>query len=71
MRLLLDRVVVNVRGDSEQMDVHLHWAGGAVSSHCLLRSVSRYEQLSNYGALCERIKSLRRRDFPWGRLPKI
>jgi len=64
VRLLLDRVVVNVRGDSEQMDVHLHWAGGAVSSHCLLRSVSRYGQLSKYRELCERVKALRAQGEP-------
>jgi hypothetical protein len=59
VRLLLDRVVVNVRGNSEQMDIHLHWAGGAVSSHCLVRNVSRYKQLSNYHELCKRVKTLR------------
>ena len=61
VRLLLDRVVVNVQGDSELVDVALHWAGGFVSFHRLVRSVSRYERLSNYRALCEEIAALRRK----------
>jgi hypothetical protein len=68
IRLLLDHVVVNVMGESEQMDVQLHWAGGAVSSHRLLRTVCRYDQLSNYDELCERIKSLRMRGEPLAKI---
>lgn len=60
-RLLLDRVVVNVEGDSEQVDVNLYWAGGFTSYHHLVRPVSRYEQLSNYHVLRERIDALRKK----------
>jgi DNA invertase Pin-like site-specific DNA recombinase len=60
VRLLLDRVVVNVEGDSERVDLALHWAGGTVSSHRLVRTVARYTQLSNYDALRERLKALRK-----------
>ncbi len=58
IRLLLERVVVNVERDSEQVDVTLHWAGGSTSCHRLIRPVSRYEQLSNYPALRQRIDAL-------------
>lgn len=61
-RALLDRVVVNIEGESEQMDVTLHWAGGFVSHNNLRRPVQRYEQLSNYRELLNRIKVLRRSD---------
>ena len=60
IRLLLDRVIVNAEGDSERVDVTLHWAGGFVSFHCLQRTVPRYEQLSNYSALREQIGTLRK-----------
>ena len=68
VRLLLDHVVVNVQGDSELVDVALHWTGGFVSYHRLLRSVSRYEQLSNYHALCERIDALRGKGESLGKI---
>jgi DNA invertase Pin-like site-specific DNA recombinase len=58
IRLLLDRVVVNVEGNSEQVDVTLHWAGGSTSCHGLIRPVSCYAHLSNYHALRERIDAL-------------
>lgn len=60
VRLLVERVVVNVEGESEQVDVTLHWAGGFSSCHRLVRPVTRYEQLSNYRALRERIDALRK-----------
>jgi DNA invertase Pin-like site-specific DNA recombinase len=58
-RLLLKQVTVNVEGESEQTEVTLHWAGGFTSCHELVRPVSRYEQLSNYQELLERIDDLR------------
>jgi len=61
VRLLLEKLVVNVEGDSDQMEVVLHWAGGATSCHRLVRPVSRYEQLSNYQALLDRIDELRKK----------
>jgi len=59
VRCLLDRVIVNVEGDSEQVDVTLHWAGGFESQHRLTRPVARYEQLSNYDELIAKIDELR------------
>jgi DNA invertase Pin-like site-specific DNA recombinase len=60
VRLLLDRVVVNVEGESDQVDVTLHWAGGLTSHHRLIRPIACYRQLSNYRGLCERIAALRK-----------
>jgi len=62
LRLLLERIIVNVEGDSEQVDVALCWAGGYISHHRLVRPVARYQQLSNYPALLERIDALRKED---------
>jgi hypothetical protein len=59
VRLLLDQVAVDVRGDSEQVDVTLHWAGGVESRHRLIRPVQRYEQLSTYPRLMARLETLR------------
>jgi len=59
VRCLLEHMIVNVEGDSEQVDVTLHWAGGFESQHRLTRPVACYEQLSNYDELIARIDELR------------
>jgi hypothetical protein len=61
VRCLLDRVVVNMEGDSEQVDVTLHWVGGFESQYRIVRPVARYEQLSNYSELMNRIDELHKR----------
>jgi DNA invertase Pin-like site-specific DNA recombinase len=58
VRHLIERVVVDVQGESECVDVTVHWSGGFVSQHELIRPVSRYEQLSNYKDLLRRITEL-------------
>jgi hypothetical protein len=57
--LLVEEVVVGVRGDSERVDVTIRWAGGECSRHELVRPVQRYEQLAEYGRLVSRIEELR------------
>jgi hypothetical protein len=52
VRLLIERVVVAV-------DVTIHWAGGSVSRHRLVRTVGRYRQLADYQRLCDRLAELR------------
>jgi hypothetical protein len=47
-RHLIDRVVVAVRGESEYVDVTIHWLGGMTSAHELIRPVGRYEQMRDY-----------------------
>jgi hypothetical protein len=60
IRLLLEEVTVDVlQGDSELVDVTLHWAGGVQSQHRVIRPVARYEQLSTYPRLLARIDQLR------------
>ena len=68
VRMLLERVVVDVQGDSEQLEVTLHWAGGFSSCHRLIRPVARYQQLSNYRELLQRIDSLRRKGCCCGKI---
>ncbi len=58
LRLLLEQVTVAVEGESEQVAVTLHWAGGQVSHHRLIRPVACYEQLSYYGPLRARVAAL-------------
>lgn len=58
-RLLLERVVVSVEGDTDRVDVVLHWSGGFTSRHLLFRPVQKYAQLSNYAELVQRIDDFR------------
>jgi DNA invertase Pin-like site-specific DNA recombinase len=59
VRHLVDRVVVDVQGESEHVDVAIHWNGGYVSQHELIRPVASYEQLSAYKELMARVEELR------------
>ena len=52
-------MVVTVRGESEWVDVTIHWAGGFTSDHELVRPVQRYQQMADYERLLNRIDELR------------
>jgi hypothetical protein len=58
VRLLVERVAVVVQGTTERVDVCLHWSGGFVSRHELLRSVRHYEQTTDYERLMARVDGL-------------
>ena len=59
IRHLVERVVVRAQGKTEVIDVTIHWQGGFVSQHEVLRSVAKYEQLHDYESLKQRIVELR------------
>jgi DNA invertase Pin-like site-specific DNA recombinase len=57
-RLMLDRVVITVKGESEMVAVECHWAGGTRTLHDLRRPVARLTQLSDHKALLQRVCAL-------------
>ena len=59
-RLMLERVVILVRGTTEHADLTCHWAGGIVTRHALIRPVRRFEQLEQFDRLIARITEMRR-----------
>ena len=59
VRLLVQEVVVTVRGESEWVNVTIHWAGGCCSDHELVRPVQRYQQMAGFDGLLSRIDELR------------
>jgi DNA invertase Pin-like site-specific DNA recombinase len=59
LRHLIDRVTVEVQGETEVVDITIHWAGGFVSQHDQTRPVARYEQLRDYDRLIARLLELR------------
>jgi hypothetical protein len=58
VRQLVDRVIVKVLGESEQVNVEVHWAGGHRTASQIVRPVARLEQLSYYGELQARVLAL-------------
>ena len=59
IRLLVERVVVQVRCDSEQGEATIHWKGGYQSQHAFTRPVATYGQLQDFERLLERVLQLR------------
>jgi DNA invertase Pin-like site-specific DNA recombinase len=60
VRLLLERVLVAVVGDTEQVRVICHWHGGHQTAHQLIRPLDRIDRLSTYHDLIARAAELHR-----------
>jgi DNA invertase Pin-like site-specific DNA recombinase len=58
IRQVIERVAVDVQGESEKVKVSITWAGGAQTQGTTTRKVATLEQLSYYPLLCERIRAL-------------
>jgi DNA invertase Pin-like site-specific DNA recombinase len=59
IRCLVDRVTVNIQGNTEYADVTVHWAGGFISQHQMQRPVISYRQLRDFDRIERRIRELR------------
>jgi DNA invertase Pin-like site-specific DNA recombinase len=60
VRLLVERVVVQVHRRSEYVEATIHWRGGCTSAHQIVRPVQRYDQLRDYDRLIDRMTQWRR-----------
>jgi DNA invertase Pin-like site-specific DNA recombinase len=58
VRLLIERVIVTVQGNTEKVHVCIHWKGGYQSEANFNRPVGKLEQLSYYKELIERVADL-------------
>jgi DNA invertase Pin-like site-specific DNA recombinase len=70
VRLLVERVVVHIQGESDHTDVTLHWAGGFTSQHGLVRPVLRCDQMADYERLMGRITELRSQGLSFAAIAK-
>lgn len=59
VRLLIDRVIIDVQGNTDHVDVTIEWSGGFTSHHELIRPVLRYRQMADYDRVARRIEDLR------------
>jgi len=66
IRQVVQRVVVAVQGESEQVRVAIVWVGGAHTEAVLVRPVARLEQLSYFPQLCARARDLAGQGLPAG-----
>lgn len=57
-RQLIERVIATVQGESERVDVQIHWRGGHASAATITRPVARLDQLSYYPQLAARVTAL-------------
>lgn len=58
LRQLIEHIEVQVRGDTEIVDIQVHWVGGVQTQGVCIRPVAKLEQLSYYERLCERARVL-------------
>lgn len=58
VRLLIERVIVTVQGNTEKVHVCIHWKGGCRSEANFNRPVAKLEQLSYYQKLIDRVADL-------------
>jgi DNA invertase Pin-like site-specific DNA recombinase len=64
IRQVAERVIVDAQGESERVTVVIEWVGGVRSEDVMVRPVARFEQLTYYGKLCERITALTSEGLP-------
>ena len=68
VRHLIEKVVITVQGTTEFVDVAIHWAGGFVSHHEVVRPVGRYQLMRDYDRLIARIKELKDSHYTAGEI---
>lgn len=58
LRHLVELVIVTVQGETERVDVQIHWMGGHKTATTISRPVARLDQLSYYSHLTARVTDL-------------
>jgi DNA invertase Pin-like site-specific DNA recombinase len=58
VRQVIERIAIDVEGESERVGVEIRWAGGLAMKDIMIRPVNKLEQLSYYPELCERVRGL-------------
>jgi len=59
IRLLTERIAVDVRANTERAEVTITWRRKQITRHEIVRTVSRYESLGEYDQMMDRIVQLR------------
>ena len=64
VRQIIQKITVNIEGESEQVQVSIEWTGGFVSQLSVIRPVAKWTQLSNYPQLCQRLEQMAAAQLP-------
>ena len=57
-RQVIERVIVDVQGSSEQVQVRIEWVGGTHTEGTVLRPIGTVRDLSTYPRICQRVLEL-------------
>jgi DNA invertase Pin-like site-specific DNA recombinase len=68
IRQVLERVVVDAQGSSEQVQVAIHWVGGDQTPGVIRRPIQQTAHLSTYPQLCARVRTLTEAGWPADRI---
>jgi hypothetical protein len=68
VRQVVERVVVDAEGATERVEARIEWVGGGATEERLIRPVARYEQLSYWPRLRERVSELAGEGFSAGEI---
>lgn len=71
IRLLVERILVEVISDTEQVRVECHWHGGGRTEQRIVRPISSAKRLSTYAALVARASELRSYGHDGGEIATI
>ena len=71
LRLIIERIDVEVLGESEQVTAAITWAGGRTTTDQLVRPVATFEQLSYYPQVMARVKALAEQGTPTREIAEI
>ncbi len=58
IRQIVERVIVDVQGSSEQVKVRIEWIGGGSSEGIVIRPIGKLTDLSTYPQICQRVQEL-------------
>ena len=59
----MERVIVSVRSQSEQVEATIHWRGGSMSQHTIVRPVRSYEQMHDFDTIVDQLTRWRREGY--------
>jgi len=58
IRQVVERVVIDVQGNSERVGVRIEWIGGGSTEGVVIRPVGKLSQLSAYPQICQQVQAL-------------
>jgi DNA invertase Pin-like site-specific DNA recombinase len=58
IRQVVERVIVDVQGSSERVNVRIEWIGGSHTEETVIRPVGKLSELSTYPQICQQVQAL-------------